>query len=144
MSDFKVPLIIRGEVIEDYEVQHHDRSLGRSFLTANVAKYADRMVAKSAAALNDLYTISFDGICEYLGELGRRLDLDKNPHWREAFEVSCSASNMSRSVLEAVYRNTAPAFDSACVREVAEVRIGIRFLEGWVRTRLADGRAVGG
>jgi Acyl-CoA reductase (LuxC) len=142
MSDFKVPLIIRGEVIEDYEVEHHDRSLGRSFLTPNVAKYADRMVAKSAAALNDLYTISFDEICEYLGELGRRLDLDKNPHWREAFEVSCYASNMSRSVLEAVYRNTAPAFDSARVREVAEVRIGIRFLEGWVRTRLADGRAI--
>ena len=51
MSDFKVPLIIRGEVIEDYEVPHHDRSLGRSFLTPNVAKYADRMVAKCAASV---------------------------------------------------------------------------------------------
>jgi hypothetical protein len=142
MSDFKVPLIIRGEVIEDYEVQHHDRSLGRSFLTPNVAKYADRMVAKSAAALNDLYTVSFDEICDYLGELGRRLDLDRNPYWREAFEVSCHASNLSRPVLEAVYRNSPAGFDPVLVREVAEVRIGISFLEGWVRTRLADGRAI--
>jgi len=142
MSDFKVPLIIRGEVIEDYEVEHRDGGLGRSFLTPNVANYVDRMVAKSAAALFDLYTISFGEICDYLGELGERLDLDKNPHWREAFEVSCHASNISRSVLEAVYRNSRAALDPAHVYEVAEVRIGIPFLEGWVRTRLADGRAI--
>jgi hypothetical protein len=142
MSDFKVPLIIRGEVIEDYEVEHRDGGLGRSFLTPNVAKYVDRMVAKSAAALYDLYTISFDEICDYLGELGQRLDLDKNSYWREAFEVSCHASNISRPVLEAVYRNSPAVFDPARVREVAEVRIDIPFLEGWVRTRLDDGRAL--
>ena len=142
MSDFKVPLIIRGEVIDDYEVEHRDGGLGRSFLTPNVAKYVDRMVAESAAALFDLYTISFGEICDYLGELGQRLDLDKNPHWREAFEVSCHASNISRPVLEAIYRNSRAALDPVHVREVTEVRIGIPFLEGWVRTRLADGRAI--
>jgi hypothetical protein len=69
--------------------------LGCSFLTPDVAKYVDRMVAKNTAALFDLYTISFGEICDYLGELGQRLDLDKNPHWREAFEVSRHASNIS-------------------------------------------------
>lgn len=143
MADFKVPLIIRGEIIEDYEVEFHDRSAGgRSFVTPNVAKYIQRVVTNSPAILQDLYTIGFDDIVEYLGELGRRLDLDRNAYWREAFEVSCYSSNLSRSVLEAVYRTSPMVFAPDSVREIAETRIGIRFLEGWSRTQLRDGRAI--
>ena len=143
MVDFKVPLIIRGEVIEDYEIEHIDRSAnGRKFLTPDAGKYAHRLGSKSAAILEDLYTISFDEIVEYLAELGERLDLDTNPWWREAFEVSCEASNLSRPVLEDVYRNSPLMFRPKVVREIAELRIGIRYLEGWVPTKLADGRTI--
>jgi hypothetical protein len=144
MVDFKVPLFIRGEMIEDYEVEHHDRSAGgRSFTTPSAAKYINKIVAKSAATLADLYTISFDEIVDYLDELGQRLDLDTNPWWREAFEVACHASNLSRSVLEHVYR-VSPRWGLArdVVREIAETRIGIAYLEGWVPTRLSDGRSI--
>jgi hypothetical protein len=143
MADFKVPLIIRGEIIEDYAAEYQDRGAGgRSFITPDAAKYVRRIVARSPAILEDLYTISFDDIADYLGELGGRLDLDDNPYWREAFEVSCDSSNLSRSVLEAVYRTSPKVFAPDNVREIAETRIGIRFLEGWSRTQLRDGRAI--
>jgi hypothetical protein len=141
MVDFKVPLIIRGNVIEDYEVTHVDRSAGgRSFATPDPQKYVHQIVADSPAILNDLYNISFDDIVGFLAELGSRLDLDKNIYWREAFEGSCHASNVSRSVLEFVYRTSPAIFQAKHVREVAEARVGIAYLEGWVPSELSDGR----
>jgi hypothetical protein len=142
MADFKVPLIIRGEIIEDYEVEYGDRGGGRSFITPNVHKYIDRVVNKDPLSLADLYTISLEEIYHYLEELGERLDLDSNPHWREAFEVSCGASNLSRSVLEGIYRSSPGVYRRELVSEVVETRIGSRFLEGWAPTRLFDGREI--
>lgn len=143
MADFKVPLFIRGQIIEDYELEFHDRSSGgRSFVTPSVAKYVSKVVAPSPSILEDLYTITFEDILDYLHELGGRLDLDTNPHWQEAFEVSCYSSNLSRSVLEAVYRTSPQVFHRDVVRKTAETRIGIRFLEGWSSTVLGDGHTM--
>jgi hypothetical protein len=94
-------------------------------------------------SLGDLYSISMDDIIEFLGELGRRLDLDKNKHWREAFEVSCLASNLSRSVLEAVYRACPSRFAPDFLRDFIAARIGgAEYLEGWVPRTLVDGRVI--
>jgi Acyl-CoA reductase (LuxC) len=143
MSNFKVPLIIRGKVIEDYEVTHVDRSAGgRSFVTPNPQKYINQIVSESPAILSDLYAIRFDDIVDFLVELGTRLNLDRNPYWQEAFEASCHSSNVSRSVLEFVYRTSPAMFEAKHVREIAEARIGISYLEGWVPTELNDGRTI--
>jgi hypothetical protein len=143
MSDFKVPLIIRGKTIEDYEISYVDRSAGgRTFVTPSTEKYINQVVSDSPAILNDLYDISFDDIVGFLGELGGRLNLDENPYWQEAFEASCHSSNVSRPVLEHVYRTSPRIFDAKHVREVAEARVGIPYLEGWVPTKLDDGRTM--
>jgi hypothetical protein len=143
MVDFQVPLIIRGTIIEDCEVEVIDRmGAGRSFSTPSTAKYIDRIISHSPENLADLYTITFDDIVDYLNELADRLCLDTNAYWREAFEVSCRSSNVSRSVLEAIYRTSPNTFRPAPVREVAEARIGIRHLEGWSETKLDGGRTI--
>jgi len=143
MADFKVPLIIRGEIIEDYEVEFGDRSeAGRTFATPSVAKYVDRLITRTPLGLMDLYSITLDEIYDYLAELGERLDLDTNAHWREAFEISCHASNLSRSALEHIYRTAPASLGKKVVSEVVETRIGSRFLEGWVPTTLSDGREI--
>jgi hypothetical protein len=143
MPDFKLPLIVRGEVIEDYEVEFSDRSAeGRSFVTPSVARHIHQLVSKSPAILSDLYTINFEEILDYLDELSGLLNLDRNPHWREAFEVSCHSSNISRPVLEAVYRRSPETLRRASVRQVAEARIGVPYLEGWVRTQLINGASM--
>jgi hypothetical protein len=143
MSDFKVPLVARGRVIEDYKDVYADRSAeGRTFVTPSVDKYINEVVCQSASELGDLYQISFNDIVAFLAELGTRLNLDKNPFWREAFEASCHSSNLSPSVLEAVYRTAPKMLQPDAVREVAEQRVGIDYLEGWVSTELNDGRTM--
>jgi Acyl-CoA reductase (LuxC) len=143
MPDFKVPLIIRGEIIDDYEVEFHDRSgTNRSFITPDVGKYIDQLVCSHGEALSDLYTLSLGDIYDYLDELSRRLNLDTNPYWQEAFEVSCYASNLSRSVLEDQYRKTPLLLKTENTRDLVETRIGSQYLEGWVPIKLSDSRTV--
>lgn len=106
MADFDVPLIIRGKVITDYTLEHGDRSAaGRTFRSPDVAKYVQELVMEDPKGLLDLYTLSLSEIYDYLDELGECLDLDTNVHWHEAFEISCHASNLSRPVLEHIYRH---------------------------------------
>jgi len=138
---FRVPLIIRGEIIDDYTVELRDRK-GRTFRTPNVAQYLERVVARDPGSLVDLYSISLEQIYDYLDELGRRLDLDRNEHWRQAFEVSCFASNLSRPVLEHAYRTLPAQLERRAVRELVESRIGSEYLEGWVPRQLLDGRTI--
>lgn len=140
MSDFNVPLIIRGEIIEDYSVDYADRSGGLKFKTPDVRKYLRQLVNDNPVSQLDMYRISLDEIIDFLDEIGRRLDLDKNPHWREAFEVSCSTSNLSRAVMESAYRRCPSVLSGNRVRERIEAQIGARYLEGWVPTTLSDGR----
>jgi hypothetical protein len=142
MDTINVPLIIRGEIIEDYEKEFGGRSGDVRFKTPDVTKYLDRLMNDNPLSLSDLYSISLDDIIEFLAELGQRLDLDKNRHWREAFEVSCLASNLSRSVLESVYRNSPSRLALTFVREFIDARIGAEYLEGWVPRTLIDGRII--
>lgn len=143
MADFKVPLVIRGQVIEDYEIEFTDRSgTGRTFVTPDVGKYIDQLVCKRPESLIDLYSITMEDIYDYLEELGKRLDFDKNPYWREAFEVSCYASNLSRPVLEHCYRTVGGMFSKPMMRDLVEGCIGSEYLEGWVPQVLSDGRTV--
>jgi Acyl-CoA reductase (LuxC) len=143
MTDFKVPLVIRGEIIDDYEVEFSDRSgTGRTFITPNVGKYINQLVCKKPESLIDLYDISLEDIYDYLEELGQRLDFDKNAYWREAFEVSCYASNLSRPVLEYCYRTAGQMFNKPMMRDLVEGRIGSEYLEGWVPRQMSDGRTI--
>lgn len=143
MADFDVPLIIRGKVITDYTLEHGDRSAaGRTFRSPDVAKYVQELVMEDPKGLLDLYTLSLSEIYDYLDELGECLDLDTNVHWREAFEISCHASNLSRPVLEHIYRHAPRMLGRKSVSDVVESRIGSQYLEGWVPTLLADGRRI--
>jgi hypothetical protein len=142
MDIINVPLIIRGEIIEDYTKEFGGRSGNVRFKTPDVTNYLDRLMNDNPLSLSDLYSISLDDIIGFLEELGQRLDLDKNPHWREAFEVSCLASNLSRSVLESVYRTCPEMFTPEYVRDFIAARIGAEYLEGWVPRTLIDGRII--
>lgn len=144
MNSIKVPLIIRGEIIEDYEVEHLDRSgTGSSFVTPNVEKYMRQLVNDRPSSLLDLYSISYGDILDYMEELGQRLDFDKNPGMREAYEGSRQASNLSDPVLESIYRNCVGAFQRDRIEEVVNgVFGGPDCLEGWVPSTQLDGRTM--
>src|SRR5690606_7103542 len=138
MKVYKVPLIIRGEVIEDYTIEHPGRKGGVSFTTPDVTKYM-RKLAANPKDLLDLYTIRIDEIIDFLVEFGQRFNLQDNVHMQEAFEISTLTSGMTESVLRGVYSG----FDVVCnkdyLKKYVEMAGGSRYLEGWVPTAMDDG-----
>jgi hypothetical protein len=138
----QVPLIIRGRVIDDMEVTHGGRRGGVSFATPDIRKHLHELALPSPSQLADLYALSFDEILDYLVELGANLNFETNAHLQAAFELSAETSGLGRDILRGTYANLGRVFDRAEMVEMAEALIGIRFLEGWVPIRKADGYVI--
>lgn len=131
-KQYRVPLIIRGQVIEGDECVFSGRRGGVSFSCPDVAKHIDALTLKSPSLMADLYGISLDDIIDYLGQLGERLRFAGNPHLQEAFELSCHTSGLSESILRYQYEAIPHFFDREGIRLMVERSCGAEYLEGWV------------
>ena len=138
-TGYSVPLIIRGEVIEDGDVEHGGRGGGVSFRSPDVRRHLDRLPLRSPGAMADLYRLSFEEILDFLGALGQRLTLSQNRWVQQAFDLSCRTSGLGADILRNMYENMGALLDRESLREVADRTIGIPHLEGWVETRLDNG-----
>ncbi len=141
-ADFRVPLFLRGELIEQDWRTFGGRGGSGSFAAPDLAKHVDRLPLASPMALADLYQISFDEILDVLAELGRALEFERNAHVRAAYQAGLVAANYPASILKNSYTTLPLAFERETIRELAEARIGIDYLEGWVPRRLRDGREI--
>ena len=139
MAMYTVPLIIRGKVIDDAEVEYGGRNPETRFRTVDACKYVDRLPLISTSSMADLHSLSFEQILDFLEQLGTRLHLRDNVHLQEALELSIRTSGLGERILRDVYANLPQVFDRARMREIADVLIGIPFLEGWVNTRTHGG-----
>ncbi|MET0379473.1 MAG: acyl-CoA reductase [Spongiibacteraceae bacterium] len=139
MKVFKVPLIIRGEVIDDFTVEYPGRKGGVSFVTPDVNKYLKKLTT-TPASLEDLYRISIDDILDFMVEVGARFNLESNPYVQEAFEISTLTSGMTEPVLRAVYSGFDKICEKSFLSEYVEAQVGRKYLESWVPVILADGR----
>jgi hypothetical protein len=136
----RVPLIIRGEVIEDNLVTYPGRHGAMSFETPDVRKYIDRLPLRNASELQDYYAISLDEILDFLTELGTKLDVRRNPYLQEALEMSLSASGLTEPIIRNMYEKGLPAmFDRAGLEEIVDRNIGREYLEGWVSVPMLSG-----
>jgi hypothetical protein len=142
MSEFHVPLIIRGKIIEDRDLEFGGRRGGASFSTADVRRHLDELVLGMPSAMANLYELSFDAIVEFLVELGTRLDFDGNPHVQAAFELSRRTSGLSETQLRFLYGRMGSMFNATFLREMAQRTVGIPYLEGWVERALPSGTRV--
>jgi hypothetical protein len=134
-------LVIRGEVInEDLQEFGGRGAQDFRFLSPDPHKYLERLPLGDPGKLADLYTISFNDILDYLEELGSRLTLESNPHLQAALEGSFKTAPTTPPIVEYLYKTLHRYFERKVVTEVAERTIGIDYLEGWVQTRLSDGR----
>ncbi|WP_340317356.1 acyl-CoA reductase [Rhizorhabdus argentea] len=138
MAEFQVPLIIRGKVIEAYDVEFGGRGGATSFTTPSAYKYANDLVLSRPSAMSDLYAISFVDILDYLEELGARLQLDKNDYMQQALEMSIRTSGLSEAILRNCYTTIHRLFDRNLLTEIADRTIGIDHLEGWVDQSLGN------
>ena len=137
---FRVPLFIRGELIERDWMQFGGRGGDVEFAAPDPRKYAQRLPLATPMALRDLYDVSFDEILRTLEELGRRLDPDSNRYIQESYEIGLRTSGLTPSILKQNYRALPYYFTREVTREIAEQRIGVNYLEGWVERTLNDGR----
>lgn len=140
MSHYQVPLIVRGQIIEESTLEFGGRKGDIRFTTADAGKHLPRLLQQDSEAMAAYQALSIDSIARFLDELGQRLDLDSNPWLQQAFELSCHTSGISSSILEAIYRHIGRklfAYDN--VMEYAESRIGVSYLEGWVPRTMHDG-----
>jgi len=136
---YHIPLIIRGRVIEDRDLEFGGRRGGVAFTTADVRKHLAGLPLSPPSRLAELHSIPFEQILDYLDDLGRRLDLDNNRYLQEAFELSSQTSGLSREVMRHFYSTIGSLYRREAVREHAENTIGVRSLDGWVERRMASG-----
>jgi hypothetical protein len=137
---FRIPLFIRGELIEDNWVDFGGRGGSGGFSAPDVHQYLDRLPLKNPGDMADLYSVPFEEMLDVLERLGQALDFDTNPYVREAYEAGLVAANYPAEILKASYTMLPASFSREAVREIAEQRIGVDYLEGWVEQTLADGR----
>lgn len=132
---FEVPLIIRGEIVEDFSQSFGGRLDGSQFKSADADQYLSKIVMDKPSDMADLYSISFDDIVDYLERLGQRLSLSENVHLQEAFELSKLTSGLSESILRYAYEMIPSFFWRDNTTRVAENTVGVDVLEGWVPLR---------
>jgi hypothetical protein len=136
---FTVPLVLRGQVHTDNLVRHKTRRADIWFETPDVIPFVRRGLTTLASDLEDLATVDFDEIVQLLDELGKHLTLEDNPHFAEAFELSCLTSNLTRPILERLYNGMGDVFKADLLVQIIEATVGVDYLNGWV-TRSAGGR----
>ncbi len=142
MSEFRVPMFLRGQVVEDDWIEYGGRGASGGFEAPDPAKYVEQLPLENPMAMADLYEISFEEILDVLEALGQALDFEKNVHIKRAFEAGLVATNYPASMLKNSYTMLPYVFERETIRELAEARVGIDHLEGWVPRTLRDGRIV--
>jgi acyl-CoA reductase-like NAD-dependent aldehyde dehydrogenase len=140
LDSFKVPLIVRGKIIDECDVQFGGRKGGVSFMTPDAGRYLDQITGCTLEGMSAYNQTPIEEIARFLGELGQLLDFDKNEDMRAAYRLSCHTSGIADSILEYIYRSVSSRVLSRDnVMEYAEKRIGINYLESWVPTPMRDG-----
>ena len=129
---FTVPLLLRGQIIEEAEVEFGGRRGGVSFSAPDLSKHLTDLTLNSPSKMGDLYAISLEEIFDFLAKLGERLHPADNRHLQESFELSRATSGLSDSILRHHYEGIPNYFRKEATRDIAERLIGIDYLEGWV------------
>jgi hypothetical protein len=148
MAQYHVPLIIRGRIIEDKDIEFGGRRGGASFTTPDVKKHLQELPLGTPSALSELYELNFGDILDYLNELYQRMAFGQNRYLQEAFELARSTSGLTEPLLRRTYQIMRDCFEPGFAREFADSSIGIPYLEGWVSKRMSNGatasvRAIG-
>lgn len=131
-TPYKVPLIIRGQIIDACDLEFGGRRGGVSFSTPDVATHLDDLTLRTPSLMADLYTITFNQIIDYLVELGQMLNFSRNIHLQEAFGLARTTSGLSESILRFQYEHVPRFFNREEMLNMVERSCGAAYLEGWV------------
>jgi hypothetical protein len=141
-SAMTVPALIRGRLVETDLIEFGARGGQAQFSAPDPQRIGAELVLRRGGALSDLNNLPFDEIVAFLAAVGERLDLATNAHLQEALAHSEPFSDMTSSLVKASFEQIPSLFTPDAVRELAEMTVGIDYLEGWVPRTMNDGRRV--
>jgi hypothetical protein len=141
-SGFRVPLIVRGRVIADDDLEFGGRRGGARFTTPDIGKHIDDLVLQSPSDLKDLYALSFAELVDYLCQLGGALQMRNNVHMQASFELARKTSGLTDDILTNVYRGFTRLFSKEYLTLMMERTVGVKYLEGWIQESLPNGSRV--
>ncbi len=132
--------VLRGHVIESDLIEFGGRGGDITFLAPDPRKIASRIPLASPRLMEDLYTISFEEILDYLAELGPRLALKDNAYLQEALAHSYDTAPTTKPIMDRFYHDLPFMFDKARIRGMVDFNIGIDYLESWVEQEINGSR----
>ena len=126
-----VPHVIKGETVIAAEVEHHSR--GSREIVATPRIDLDTLVWRRTDS-GPAFDTPVAEVIDFLAEVGRALDFDRNPYLQEALELNVRAGTLGRRILENCYRDIASFFERDAVTAEAEGSLGsLAMLDGWQR-----------
>lgn len=132
--------VIRGKVIDTDLIEFGGRGGDTSFLAPDPKKIASQIALGSPRLLEDLYSLSFEEILDYLEELGSRLDVRKNDLMLEAREFSYATAPTTKPIMDGYFSHIETMFDRQRIRRMVDFTIGLPYLEGWVEEEVGSTR----
>jgi len=131
-----IPIISRGRIIMpdgDDAVVFQGRG-GSGFRSPDPHKHIHDLVLGNPVLLSDLMDTPMAEIIDFLGELGKHLLLEDNPHLQASFTLALQAGGLAEPILKGVYDDLPGMFDPQWLTAMADSSIGIDYLDGWVPT----------
>lgn len=138
MQEITIPLIIRGEIIEDDLVDYPPRGQGPLIRSIDVKRHLRKLVMRDPGALRDLYALSLDEIIDFFGKLAPLLDRHTNPHIAAALKNSEKTSSYSPAMLASIFDSMPGVLSREYISLYIDKAIGRDVLEGWVDHHLPD------
>jgi hypothetical protein len=78
-------------------------------------------------------------VIDFLVEVGKALEFDRNPWLQEALEASLSVNALGRRILETTYRGLPRLFAREALVFQVEQEVGFEAIDGWAQVRRPDG-----
>ncbi|MBB36933.1 MAG: long-chain-fatty-acyl-CoA reductase [Hirschia sp.] len=124
-----VPHVIKGETILKAEVEHKSRASGDIVMTPTID--LDSLIW-SRQEPGPAFNTPIGEIVDFLVEVGKALDFDRNVHLQQAAINNLRCNNLGARILENCYRDIARFFERDAIVAEAEGSFGaLGFLDGW-------------
>lgn len=128
------PAIIRGKVIDTDLMRFGGRNDDMEFLAPDPATIVGRLPLGNPNLMSDLYQLSVDDILDYLEELGKLLEFDRNAHLQAAFALAVKTAPTTPTLLRYGFSRLPGLFARSELEDMV-AQIGREYLDGWVHTR---------
>ncbi|MHA2299124.1 MAG: acyl-CoA reductase [Candidatus Hodarchaeales archaeon] len=138
----RIDFIIRGKIYSGNDMEFSSRDGTMIFTVPSPVNLLSKIVLRDHSSLvKDFSSTSVQEIINFLAEVGKELDYNRNPLMQEACALSIPFNGLTPSIIEASYRQVPMFFSEPILKTMVENEIGSRYLDGWVDVPVLAGKA---